>query len=34
MDLGLPWNNLSWGYWDYSFVPTVSSTSGWSRATW
>jgi formylglycine-generating enzyme required for sulfatase activity len=24
VDLGLPWNNLSWGYWDYSFVPTVS----------
>jgi formylglycine-generating enzyme required for sulfatase activity len=23
-DLGLPWNNLSWGYWDYTFVPTVS----------
>ena len=23
-DLGLPWNNLSWGYWDYSFVPSVS----------
>jgi iron(II)-dependent oxidoreductase len=23
-DLGLPWNNLSWGYWDYSFIPTVS----------
>jgi formylglycine-generating enzyme required for sulfatase activity len=24
VDLGLPWNNLSWGYWDYSFIPTVS----------
>jgi len=24
VDLGLLWNNLSWGYWDYSFVPTVS----------
>jgi gamma-glutamyl hercynylcysteine S-oxide synthase len=24
VDLGLPWNNLSWGYWDYSFVPTIS----------
>jgi len=23
-DLGLTWNNLSWGYWDYSFSPTVS----------
>ncbi len=23
-DLGLEWNNLSWGYWDYSFIPTVS----------
>jgi formylglycine-generating enzyme required for sulfatase activity len=23
-DLGLAWNNLSWAYWDYSFVPTVS----------
>jgi formylglycine-generating enzyme required for sulfatase activity len=20
----LPWNNLTWGYWDYSFIPTVS----------
>lgn len=20
----LPWNNLSWGYWTYSFIPTVS----------
>lgn len=20
----LAWNNLSWGYWDYEFVPTVS----------
>ena len=24
IDLGLPWNNLTWGYWDYSFIPTVS----------
>ena len=24
VDLGLPWNNLSWGYWEYSFIPTVS----------
>ena len=24
VDLGLPWNNLTWGYWDYSFIPTVS----------
>ena len=24
VDLGLLWNNLSWGYWDYSFIPTVS----------
>jgi formylglycine-generating enzyme required for sulfatase activity len=24
VDLGLPWNNLSWGYWEYSFVPTIS----------
>jgi formylglycine-generating enzyme required for sulfatase activity len=24
VDLGLPWNNVSWGYWDYSFIPTVS----------
>ncbi|MDR3674407.1 MAG: SUMF1/EgtB/PvdO family nonheme iron enzyme [Acidobacteriota bacterium] len=23
-DLGLPWNNLSWAYWDYTFIPTVS----------
>ena len=23
-DLGLPWNNWSWSYWDYSFIPTVS----------
>lgn len=20
----LPWNNLTWGYWSYSFIPTVS----------
>jgi iron(II)-dependent oxidoreductase len=20
----LPWNNLTWGYWNYSFIPTVS----------
>jgi iron(II)-dependent oxidoreductase len=20
----LPWNNLTWGYWNYSFVPSVS----------
>jgi formylglycine-generating enzyme required for sulfatase activity len=24
VDLGLPWDNMSWGYWDYSFIPTVS----------
>jgi formylglycine-generating enzyme required for sulfatase activity len=24
VDLGLPWNNWSWSYWDYSFIPTVS----------
>ena len=24
VDLGLLWNNLSWAYWDYSFIPTVS----------
>jgi formylglycine-generating enzyme required for sulfatase activity len=24
VDLGLPWNNLTWGYWQYSFIPTVS----------
>ena len=24
VDLGLPWNNLTWGYWGYSFIPTVS----------
>jgi len=23
-DFGLAWNNLSWAYWDYSFIPTVS----------
>jgi formylglycine-generating enzyme required for sulfatase activity len=23
IDEGLLWNNLSWGYWDYSFIPTV-----------
>jgi formylglycine-generating enzyme required for sulfatase activity len=24
VDLGLPWNNLSWGYWEYPFVPMIS----------
>jgi gamma-glutamyl hercynylcysteine S-oxide synthase len=24
VDLGLVWNTLSWGYWEYSFAPTVS----------
>ena len=24
VDLALPWNNLSWGYWEYPFVPMIS----------
>jgi formylglycine-generating enzyme required for sulfatase activity len=24
VDLALPWNNLSWAGWEYSFVPTIS----------
>lgn len=24
VDLGLPWNNMSWGYWEYPFVPMIS----------
>ena len=33
-DEALQWNNLTWGYWKYPFVPMSAATNGWRPGTW